>query len=85
MDFNLFSWIREGVRRSVMLGVADAMESVGTPPSSQDLQKSLQDFRSRIETPLNRESMTPSLASTSSTPQRKRLGRTLNDIKSQGS
>ena len=82
MDFNLFNWIREGVRRSVMLGVSDAMDSVGTPPTSQDLQKSLQDFRSRIETPMDRGAMTPSLASTSSAPQRKRLGRTLNDLKS---
>jgi hypothetical protein len=82
MDFNLFSWIRDGVRRSVMLGVADAMESVGTPPTSQDLQKSLQDFRSRIEMPMDRNALTPSLAGSSAAPQRKRLGRTLKDIKS---
>jgi hypothetical protein len=31
MDFNLFSWVREGVRRSVLLGVSDAMETIGSP------------------------------------------------------
>ena len=83
MDFNLFNWIREAVRRSVMLGVADAMESVGTPSSSQDLQASLQSFRARIETPLETAaSIGGNLVSTAPVASRKRLGRTLKDIES---
>lgn len=31
MQLNLFTWIREGVRQSVLLGVSDAVESLGTP------------------------------------------------------
>ena len=31
MDFNFFEWIREGVKRSVLLGVSDAVETMGTP------------------------------------------------------
>ena len=31
MQFNLFDWIREGVSRSVILGVSDAMEAIGSP------------------------------------------------------
>lgn len=31
MQFNLFAWIREGVRRSVILGVNDAVEEIGAP------------------------------------------------------
>ena len=28
---NFFSWIRDGVKQSVMLGVADAIDELGTP------------------------------------------------------
>jgi hypothetical protein len=28
MQFNVFDWIREGVKRSVILGVSDAMETI---------------------------------------------------------
>lgn len=83
MDFNLFNWIREGVRRSVMLGVADAMDSVGTPPTSQDLQKSLQNFRARIDTPFEpAATVAGNLATATGGAPRKRLGRTLKDIDS---
>lgn len=81
MDFNLFNWIREGVRRSVMLGVADAIETVGSPQSSEELQKSLQGFRSRIDAPMERNIVAGNLPQgTTATGTRKRLGRTLKDI-----
>ncbi len=78
MQFNLFTWIREGVRRSVMLGVADAIETVGTPPAGSELNKSLQNFLSRIETPL--ETAPAIAAKPSAGAPRKRLGRTLRDM-----
>jgi len=31
MNFNFFDWIRDGVRRSVLLGVSDAVETMGMP------------------------------------------------------
>jgi hypothetical protein len=31
MSFNLFDWIREGVKRSVIQGVSEALESIGSP------------------------------------------------------
>ena len=31
MQFNVFDWIREGVKRSVILGVHDAVEAIGSP------------------------------------------------------
>ena len=31
MQFNLFHWIREGVKRSVIAGVSDAVDAIGTP------------------------------------------------------
>lgn len=79
MQFNLFTWIREGVKRSVMAGVADAIEHVGTPPSSQDLHNSLQNFIQHIESPLE-----PAAALAGATAEggrrNKRLGRSLRDF-----
>ncbi|MEM1226573.1 MAG: hypothetical protein AAGJ40_12800 [Planctomycetota bacterium] len=31
MDFNFFAWLRDSVRQSVLLGVSDAVEQIGTP------------------------------------------------------
>ena len=77
MQFNLFNWIREGVKRSVMLGVADAIEEVGSPPSSPELQASLNHFLTQTEAPLE------GIATTSGGDKpgsRKRLGRSLRDM-----
>jgi hypothetical protein len=78
MQFNLFSWIREGVKRSVMLGVADAIDHVGTPTSGQDLHNSLQNFMQNIETPL--EPAAIGGGSGAKQPNRKRLGRSLREL-----
>ena len=32
MNFNFFDWIRDGVKRSVLMGVSDAVEQMGMPP-----------------------------------------------------
>jgi len=78
MQFNLFSWIREGVKRSVMLGVADAIDHVGTPATGQDLHNSLQNFRQNIETPLEPAAVG---GGNSKQPNRnKRLGRSLREL-----
>jgi hypothetical protein len=71
MQFNLFDWIREGVRRSVMLGVSDALEAIGNPDG--------EDGRARIAALLAApvESTEPALAGGA---KRKRLGRSLRDF-----
>ena len=33
MNVNFFQWLRDSVRRSVLLGVSDAIEQIGTPDS----------------------------------------------------
>jgi hypothetical protein len=70
MQFNLFDWIREGVRRSVILGVSDAMESIGSPEG--------EDVRARLAhlLPVPVDSAEPALAG----GKRKRLGRSLRDF-----
>ena len=37
MDVNFFSWLRNGVKQSVLLGVSDAIEDLGVPENSDDL------------------------------------------------
>ena len=46
MKLNFFDWIREGVRQSVLLGLADAASEIGSPEEADDLN---QQFLSRIE------------------------------------
>jgi hypothetical protein len=41
MQFNFFGWLREGVRQSVLLGVSDAVESLGLPPDAEESNQQL--------------------------------------------
>ncbi|ASV75197.1 hypothetical protein THTE_2595 [Thermogutta terrifontis] len=38
---NFFAWIREGVRQAVLLGVADAVDSLGTSPDGGDYRQKI--------------------------------------------
>jgi hypothetical protein len=37
MNINFFEWLRDGVRQSVLLGVSDAIEQIGTPEDADQL------------------------------------------------
>ncbi len=66
-DFNFFQWIRDGVRKSVLLGVADAVDQIGSPEDSE----------------LKREVLTAienKPAAKSRSTGKKRLGRSLKEI-----
>ena len=70
---NFFSWIREGVRHAVVLGVSDAVGDIGTPTEGDDIsQRLLQAIRTGQ----------PALAEARSPDRspRKKLGRTLEQI-----
>ena len=72
MQFNLFDWIREGVKRSVIQGVSDAMEAIGSPPNDEG--------PARLAPLLaTGDGGTPALAGSA---KRKRLGRSLRDVDS---
>lgn len=73
MNFNLFLWIREGVKQSVLLGVSDAIEAIGTPENSDDISPRLLEFMKSSSTDSGPKSG-------SGTGQRKRLGRSLKDL-----
>lgn len=76
MNVNLFSWIREGVKQSVLLGVSDAVETLGTPDEGDDM-------RQRLLASL-RPASTDDAKRVSDNPPRKRLGRSLKDIDAAG-
>ncbi len=76
-----FSWIRDGVKQSVLLGVSDAIDTIGSPEENRSLNPALLSFakqplgmqaNARIDEPAQRK--TPSASG------RKRLGRSLRDI-----
>ena len=72
MQFNLFDWIREGVKRSVILGIHDAVEAIGSPADD--------DARTRLAAllpPVEGAAAGPALAAGA---KRKRLGRSLRDF-----
>lgn len=76
MNFNFFDWIRDGVKRSVLMGVTDAVQTMGMP---QDEESSKEKILSFLQ---DEESNAPArrrVTGASNSGQRK-LGRSLNDI-----
>jgi hypothetical protein len=73
MQFNFFAWIREGVRRSVILGVNDAVESLGAPPEDET-------WKDRVGRLLEHSGPPLATASALAGGKKKRLGRSLKDF-----
>lgn len=80
-NLGLFNWIREGVRQSVLLGVSDALESIGSPDSSEKIHPALLTIDSHRASAVL-ESTDPAVGKRtgSSASPKKRLGRSLKDI-----
>jgi hypothetical protein len=76
---NFFSWIREGVRQSVLLGVSDAVEQLGSPPTTDEIHPSVAGILGTkpLASPVAR---TASGSIASGTASRKRLGRSLKEM-----
>lgn len=75
MQPNFFQWIREGVKQSVLLGVTDAVDQLGTIPHSEKLNEQIRgilDFDDEPRTASGR-------VAPGSSSGRKRLGRSLKD------
>jgi hypothetical protein len=82
---NFFTWIRDGVRQSVLLGVSDAIETLGTPASAEDLHPSVAgllrvDKNAQAEPRLAQVGVGSVASSSGNSASRKRLGRSLKDI-----
>lgn len=66
---NFFDWIRQGVKRSVLEGVADAVDHLGTPVEQDQIREHLLAFSSADANNVNM------IEATAQTGMRKRLGR----------
>jgi hypothetical protein len=76
MQFNLFDWVREGVKRSVILGVHDAVEAIGSPVDD--------DARTQLAALLPPVEGTAGAPALSAGGKRKRLGRSLREFDGTG-
>lgn len=81
---NFFNWIREGVRQAVLLGVSEAVETIGASPDGEDMShRMLEVIRnggpqiSAAGAGAGAGVAAPALTVQS---RRKKLGRSLNDI-----
>jgi hypothetical protein len=73
-----YTWIRESVKRAVLLGLSDAIEQIGTPvEGDQSHQKLLTSLRQHVMLEAQVEAV-PAVAG-----GRKRLGKSLDQIQSQ--
>ena len=76
MSFNFFEWVRNGVKDSVLLGVSDAVNTMGMPPEESSKEKILGFLKNNAEN----EPAVRRISSGSSSSGVKKLGRSLNDI-----
>ena len=88
---SFFHWVREGVRQAVVLGLADAIDDVGTRSRDEDLGATLaQTLRDRLavtrqptvlEAPSATATATATLPTSSATGSRRRLGRSIEGLR----
>ena len=82
----VFQWIRESVRRSVLLGFSDAVEQLGVPTGEAD------EVNPHLLAVLRHSNPSPALPAAESKaatpspakPERKRLGRSLDQLREPG-
>jgi len=76
----LFGWIRDGVKQSVLLGVSDAIDTIGSPDDHRELNPALMSFAKQSVSASNVRMEEASPRKLPSATGRKRLGRSLRDI-----
>jgi len=75
---SFFDWLREGVRQAVVLGLADAVEDVGTRTKGEDLGPALaQSLRERLSVRKEPAIVDSTSLGASKGTGRRRLGRSL--------
>jgi hypothetical protein len=83
MSMSFFQWVREGVRQAVVLGLADAVEDVGTRMRGEDLGPALaQSLRERLTVaPADSAHAAVLESSPAAGAPRRRLGRSLDGVR----
>lgn len=79
MDFNFFNWFRDGVKRSVLLGVSDAVQTLGMPQDEESSKDKILSFLQQDDPQSGAGKRRITGGSGSGGGQRK-LGRSINDI-----
>lgn len=74
---NFYAWVREGVKRAVLLGFSDAVEHLGMPHDSDDASNQ---FLAMLRGGKALEAPERTATAASAAGGRKRLGRSLDDI-----
>ena len=75
-----YGWIRENVRRAVLLGFSDAVEQLGAPIEGEELHPQLVGVLRQPKPLLTAEESPRAKPATSHAGGRKRLGQTLDQI-----
>ncbi len=81
---SVFNWIRDGVRRSVLMGVSDAITQIGVPDQGEDLHPQLASMIGAAPVLSNHRTSSLPAMSGPSQPSRKRLGKSFEQIRSEG-
>ena len=79
MNFNFFDWIRDGVRRSVLMGVSEAVETMGMPPDEEASKDKILAFL-QSEEPQKITSAPPGRRLTGGSSSTRKLGRSIAEI-----
>jgi len=79
-NHGVFHWIREGVRRSVLLGFSDAVEQLGVPSDANDLNPQLLSVLRQTGAP----ALENSAGGQPAPRERRRLGRSLDQLRDNG-
>ena len=79
MDFNFFERIREGVKRSVLMGVSDAVETMGAPHDPEQAQDKIMAFL-KDEAETSATTSRRRVSSSSSSNGQRKLGRSIAEI-----
>ncbi len=82
MNFNFFDWIRDGVKRSVLLGVSEAVEQMGMPQDEEASRSKILHFlqtedSALLEAPARRRLANSGASGAGSS---RKLGRSIADI-----
>jgi hypothetical protein len=76
-SIGFFAWLREGVRRAVLLGFSDAITQIGSRNEGEDLSPQL---AATLQRGIAWEEARPAIAAPNP-PGRRRLGKSLHEIR----
>ena len=85
-SMNVYGWIRDSVRRAVLLGFSDAVEQIGALDGNQNINPQLLSMlkQNPATAGLGGAAAAPTVAEDVESKPRRRLGRTLDDLRHDG-